>query len=151
MKKNRKNFLRQGFTLLELFLGMGFIAVLAAVSLPLSQSFQNTNDLDIAVTAMTQSLRRAQVLSQSVASDTTWGVLATTSAIVLFQGGSYATRDASFDEMFDTSPSLSVSGVQELVFNKVFGEPVASGTTTFTSTQAGARTVDVNVKGLVTY
>lgn len=141
----------KGFTLLEVLLSVAIIAVLAGMSIPIYQSFQNKNDLDIATTAAVQSLRRAQILSQAVEGDTSWGARLQSGSVVLFKGTSYAGRDSIFDEVFEISSSLTLSGLSEVVFGKFSGAPQATGNITLTSANNDARTITINSKGNINY
>lgn len=141
---------KKGFTLLELLLSVAIISLLAGLSLPVYRTLMQKNDLDIATTTTALSLRRAQVLSQAVDGDTTWGVKTQTGSIVIFKGTSYATRDSTFDETFDVPTSISISGTTEYVFSKLTGLPQATGTVNL-STESDARTVTMNTKGMVNY
>jgi len=139
-----------GFTLLEVLLSVAIISVLAGLSLPVYRTLIMKNDLDIAAATIASSLRRAQVLSQAVDGDATWGVKAQSGSIVLFKGASYAGRDPNFDEIFDMPTSISVSGTNEIVFTKLTGFPQTTGTINL-STESDARSVPINEKGAVNY
>ncbi|EKD76164.1 MAG: hypothetical protein ACD_43C00207G0002 [uncultured bacterium] len=140
-----------GFTLLEVLLTVAAISIIAGISIPVYQSFQNRNDLDIAATTFAQSLRRAQVLAQAADGDTNWGVAVFSGSIVLFKGISYAARDANYDELSDLSPSITLAGTQEYVFAKFTGLPQTTGTLTLTSVNNETRTITINAKGMVNY
>lgn len=142
---------RQGLTLLELALSIALIGMLTAITVPLYQSFQVKNDLDLTTTHVAQTFRRAQLLSQAVDGDTTWGVAVTTESITLFKGSSYAARETEYDEVTDLPTSLSASGLTEVVFSAMHGFPNTTGTLTLTSTTAESRTLILNEKGTVTY
>ena len=141
---------RRGFTFTELILVVGMIVILAAVSVPVLQSFQVGNDLSVSVNVITQTLRRAQSLSQSMVSDTSWGVSIQSGAIILFKGTSYSLRDPSFDEIFDMPKSITPSGVGEIVFSKFSGEPQVTGDIILT-TPNQLKTISINKKGILTY
>lgn len=141
----------RGFTLIEIMLTLALFGIVAGITIPVHQSFQNKNDLDIAATMLAQSMRRAQVLSQASDSDTTWGVYVATSTIAVFQGASYAARDSSYDEVFEMVDSINVSGVQTVVFSKFYGEPNTTGTTTLTSVNNDTRQIYINSKAMVQY
>ncbi len=140
-----------GFTLIEMLLVIAIIAIISGISIPVYQSFQVRNDLDIATASIVQSLRRAAVLSQAVDNDTSWGVYVTSGSLTLFKGTSYATRDSNFDELFDIPLTITPSGVSEIVFTKFTGLPQTTGTITLTSNTNETRTITINAKGMVNY
>ena len=140
-----------GFTLLEVLLSVAIIGLIAGLGTPIYQSFQVRNDLDVATNTVAGSLRRAQVLSQAVDGDTSWGLYVQSGAITLFQGLSYVSRDASFDEVFDLPRSITPSGISEIVYNKFTGEPKTIGTVTLTSNANETRNVTINEKGTIVY
>jgi type II secretory pathway pseudopilin PulG len=140
-----------GFTLLEVLLSVALITLITGSSVAVYQSFQVRNDLDIAATTMAQTERRAQVLAESSAGDTSWGVNVQSGTITLFKGASYATRDASFDELSAVPTSITPSGFLEVVFAKFTGLPTTTGTTTLTSSINETRAIAINAKGMVSY
>lgn len=142
---------QQGFTLLEVLLSLAGITIIFGISIPIYQSFQVKNDLDITANTWVQTLRRAQVLSEAVDGDSTWGVKIQPAGLILFKGASYGARDTTFDEIFTVPTSISASGTTEIVFAKFTGNPLATGTTTLTASTAETRTININAKGTLTY
>lgn len=140
-----------GFTLIEMLLVIAVITIIAGISIPIYQSFQVRNDLDIGTVSIAHSLRRAQVLSQAVDGDTTWGISITSGSLTLFKGTSYAARDSTYDELFTIPTSITPSGVSEIVFAKFTGLPLTAGTITLTSNANETRTITINAKGMVDY
>jgi len=143
----------KGFTLLEVLLSIAIISGMAAFSIPVYQSFQVKNDLDLAVSKTIQTLGRAQMLSQGVDGDVTWGIKIQTGSITLFKGISFNTRDVSFDEISVISQSITLAplSLNEIIFNKLSGEPQSQGTITLTSTNNETKTITINAKGFVSY
>lgn len=140
-----------GFTLIEVMLSLAAIGIIAGISVPIYQSFQVRNDLDIATIELAQGARRAQLLAQAVDGDTSWGIKIQSGSLAIFKGTSYAARDATFDELFEVPTSLTPSGVSEIVFTKFTGLPQITGTMTLTANTNEARTITINAKGLVSY
>lgn len=143
----------KGFTLLEVLLSIAIISGMAAFSIPVYQSFQVKNDLDLAASKIIQTLIRAQMLSQGVDGDATWGVKIQTGSITIFKGTSFNTRDANFDEVSTISQSIILSPIilNEIIFNKFSGEPQTQGTINLTSTNNEVKTITINSKGFVSY
>ena len=144
---------KKGFTLIELLLSIALISALAYVSLPVYQSFQIKNDLNIATTTIVQSLRRAQMLSQNMEGDSSWGVSITSGSVTMFKGASYATRDANYDEINSMSPVITQSGLGEIVFTKLSGSPSTTGTITLNNsiTSLETRSITINSEGMVNF
>lgn len=139
---------KQGFTLLEMLLSVAAIGILAGLSLPVFRTLLTKNDLDIAIATAAQTLRRAQILSQTVDGNTSWGVKMQSGSITLFKGTSFASRDSSFDETFDMSTSINMGGVTEIVFAKFTGFPQITGNVNL-STESDARSISINEKGTI--
>lgn len=133
-----------------MLLSVAIIGLLAGLSMPVYRTLIKKNDLDIAATTAVSSLRRAQVLSQAVDGDTTWGVKIQSGSTVLFKGASYTARDTNFDETFDVPATINMSGVTEIVFAKFTGFPQTTGVINL-STESDGRSVSINEKGTVTY
>ncbi len=142
---------RKGFTLTELILVVAIILILALMTPPIYNSFTLRSDLQTVVSSGAQSLRRAQILSQAVMGDESWGVRFQTSTVVIFRGLSFILRDPSFDETINFSSELSVTGTLEFVFEKFSGRALSLGTTTFTNLSGESSTLEVNSKGTVFY
>lgn len=142
---------RQGFSLIEVLLVMAILALLAGLALPLSRRTLAATELRLATSAYEQCLYRAQELSRNINQNNSWGCHIETGLLRLFAGNTYAGRDATLDEDYEFSTSITTSGVADRIFTKVSGAPQGSGTTTLTSSQAGSVVIDVNTKGTVLY
>lgn len=139
-----------GFTLIEVILVISILAIFAALSSFAYSKNQTRNNLSIAVSTASTTLRRAQILSRSGYLDSAWGVKISASAVTLFKGESYEGRDTAGDERLELAANISVSGDDEFVFAKQSGIPAASGSFTFTaSSLSEARTISVNARGTV--
>ncbi|MFQ5492586.1 MAG: prepilin-type N-terminal cleavage/methylation domain-containing protein [Candidatus Dojkabacteria bacterium] len=146
-----KQRLQQAFTLFELLLSMSLLAMVAAFSVPLYQSFQTSNDLELTADITTQSLRRAQSLAMSGDGDANWGVYIQNGSVTLFQGDDYATRDTSFDEDLEISDKINLSGLSELVYEKFTGDPSATGTINLSIASGETRIITINSRGTVDF
>lgn len=148
-----------GFTMVELLLVVVMISILAGVSIPLYQSFQVKNDIDIGSSVIVQAFKRAQLLSQAADGDSMWGVKVQNGSIIVFKGTTYLAREENFDEFFDLSPSINISGTGNIVtsgtaentFAKMTGIPQKTGTITLTSSTGETRNISINSKGMAEY
>lgn len=142
----------RGFSLIEMLLSVAIISLLVGLSMPVYQSFQQRNDLDLTTQSVAEMLRRAQTYARGVKSDSPWGVRVSAGSAVLFKGTSYATRDTNFDEATTLSPALSVSGLSDIHFSKLTAIPSTTGSVTLTdNTINETRTITINAKGMVSY
>ncbi len=142
-----------GFTLIELMLSITIITLLAGLSLPVYASFTNRNDLDLATQNVAFALRRAETYSRGSKSDSQWGVEFQSNKAILFRGTNFAGRDTSYDEPAVIAPSVALSGLSEVLFNKLSGLPTTTGNIVLSLTTSGGdtRTVNINAKGVVNY
>lgn len=140
-----------GFTLLELLLSISLIAIIAGIAVPIGGRMHIRGDLDATVDQAVQSFRRAQTLSRGASGDSMWGVSVQQGSIILFKGPTYASRDASYDEIFTSVQSVTPSGITEINFQKATGDSNQVGTLTLTAPTNDVRTITINAKGLLTY
>lgn len=140
-----------GFTLPEVLLSMAILTIIAGMTIPLYGTFMNRNELDSMTVTLAQSLRRAQALSQAGDGDMTWGVHVGVGSILVFKGASYVSRDSLYDESNTFSTTIVPSGLTDVVFSKVTGEPQVTGTFTLTAASGEVRNVTINEKGMVDY
>jgi prepilin-type N-terminal cleavage/methylation domain-containing protein len=141
---------RQGFTIIELIVVLGIMVILIGVAMPYYSTSQMHADLDVAAASIVQDLRQAQIMSQSVSGDGTWGVSVGPGSIVLFQGSSYAARNTSYDQITSIASNIVPSGATEIVFSRMDGLPLATGSFTLTSNSL-SRVISVNSQGLISY
>lgn len=141
----------RGFSLLEVLLTVAIVGVLAGILIPVYQTFQVKNGLDVAANDTVAALRRAQVYSQAMQQDAAWGVSVQAGSMTFYKGTSYATRDTAFDDVTVLSSTITPSGLLEVNYAKMTGLPGATGTITLTSSTGLVRTIGINAKGLLTY
>ena len=141
----------RGFSLVELIISFAVLGILAGVSLPYFESVQTNSDLDTAIDSVAQHLRRAQALAQASRNDSRWGVKIAVGTLTVFQGGNYATRDATKDEVTSLPRSITPSGMTEIVFFKLTGLPWAVGAVILTSSNGSQRYLSLNAHGTVLY
>ncbi len=143
--------INKGFTLIEVLLSLALIAVIVGIGAPVYQSLLTTNQSRITVDTMVNSIRRAQLLSQSGVGDSAWGINLSTTTITLFKGASYDVRDETWDEVYEIPATVTVADSVELVFSKLRGAPDFTGDIDFVSNTGVTSTVSINDRGIVSY
>ena len=140
----------KGFTFIETLLTLTMLTVIAGIGVPIFQSLQVNNDLNIATNTLVQSLRKAQTHAQAVDGDKNWGVYIQNQNIIIFKGSSYAERDIDFGESFTFPSSITFTGLSEILFSRFSGETQNIGTITLTTPNA-SKQITINSKGVITY
>jgi prepilin-type N-terminal cleavage/methylation domain-containing protein len=139
-----------GFTLVEMIIVIAIIGLLVGISGPIFYSLGVRSQTKDAVSVVVQSLRRAQLLAQSVKQDSDWTVEIQNGKAIIFKGTNFALRDQSFDQTENLSSRVSLSGISEIRFNKFLGTPQNTGTIIF-STDQETRNLTINAKGTIEY
>jgi len=131
----------KSFSLVEILIIIGIMAVLIAIAIPSYRFFQKETDLNNSTEEIINVLRLAQ--NKTLASEGTaleggsrYGVyfdaVSTPDQYTLFKGTSYASRDNPADEIHKLSDSLEISGINlsggsEVVFDRILGTTSQSG------------------------
>jgi prepilin-type N-terminal cleavage/methylation domain-containing protein len=139
-----------GFTLLEIVVVIGIIGIVLSISTSVYSSFKAHENLEIATTGVVEAVRHAQANAQSGRGDSSWGVEMLLNSAVIFKGTSYAGRDISADQLLDFSGGVVASGLSEIIFTKVAGSTINTGTITLTNSY-GTNNILINEKGVLTY
>ncbi len=142
--------MKKGFTLIELMLSVGVIAILLMITVPVMQRYLARSDMDVLTNVIVQDLYRAQSLARAGENNASWGVYVQNGSITLFQGASYATRNQVKDELYTISSGVQVTGKNEYNFTIFTGNPVSSGSTTLTN-NSDVKVVSVSARGVVDY
>lgn len=139
-----------GFTLIELILVVAIVTIMTAVAMPFYLNLSRGNDLNTATSLLAQDLYQAQSYSRNQTQDSQWGVAVNGQVITLFSGSSYAARNPAQDVSYTVPSAITISGVGQIVYSKLYGLPQSTGS--FTLSGGGqTTTVTVNSKGVVEY
>lgn len=142
----------RGFTLIEVLLVVLLFGLLVTMGVPVYQRVQAKNDLEISSLIVINSLRRAQVLSQAVQNDDSWGVKVQNTNVTIFKGNNYISRTTSFDEVINFSGNnITISGLSELYFTKLIGLPSTSGTINVKINNNDNKNISINTQGTLSY
>jgi Tfp pilus assembly protein FimT len=150
MEQFKKNLNKIGFTLVELLLSMSLVFIIVGFSIPVTKSFLDQNEFDVAFRFITGAVRKAHIYSMSGKNDSIWGYRIQSNTVIVFSGATYATRTTSLDEVSTFSDKISASGASEIVFAKVTGLPNTTGNVNISNTFK-SKSISINSKGIVTY
>lgn len=136
-----------GFTIFELLIVFGVLAVIFSLGIPVSYNFYLDYQLNSQRDTLISALRQARNLSLVNYNESDHGVEIAGSQITVFQGASYAARIQTQDKNYPRDSGITISGATELIFTALSG---ASASTTYTVDDTRkTRTVYVNPEGLV--
>lgn len=136
--------------MVELLIVIGIIALFATTSTGVYYSLRSNTSLELNTGSIVEAVRLAQSSAQSGKGDAKWGVKISANQLTIFEGNSYSARNASADQVYGISGDVSMSGVSEIVFEKVTGATTGAGTITVTN-GSGVRNIIINEKGTVIY
>lgn len=122
---------------------IGVIGAVTGMAVPLYRDYQIRNDLNLATEQVTQGLARARLLAQSAQDDDGWGFYVP--AGVLYKGASYADRDTNHDEVYPMPSTITTTGLYEVAYSKLKGQPSSTGAITLTAINQEQRTVFITV------
>lgn len=139
-----------GYTLVEIIVVIGIIALLATISTSVYSNFSANEKLKIATMGVVEAIRHAQANTQSGKGDSSWGVKVFSDSVIIFKGSGYASKDSSYDQSFNFSGGVVASGLSEIVFAKVTGSTINTGTITLINSY-GSKDILINEKGTLIY
>lgn len=121
-----KRRLDHGFSIVELIIVIGILALLSAITVPIGLNIFQKQQVARMEQDIENILKKAQNNAIYLKNDSDWGVKISSNAFVLFQGSTYGTRDTSSDESYNLSAGASYQTNytgDEIVFGKFSGEP----------------------------
>jgi prepilin-type N-terminal cleavage/methylation domain-containing protein len=153
--------MRQGFSLVEILVVIGVMAVMIISGLFFYSNLQLSTQLDENTNQIVQTLRTAREYSVAGYNSSPYGVYFLVTGIpdqyVLYQGKSYASRNASYDRLATmdralsaSSTSLSLTGGNiDINFAQGTGTPSNIGTLVVSHSAGGSRAININRFGLI--
>jgi hypothetical protein len=135
------------------------IAVVSIVSIPLGAPLQRNRDFSSTTADVWGTLRRAQAFAAVGVRSSGFGVHVVTStngaAYTLFQGATYAARDATYDEVFTLPATVMLAATisgngPDIIFLQGSGKASTTATLTLTNDVNQTATITVNADGMVT-
>lgn len=138
-----------GVSLIETLLVVALVAIILLIYLPSLNVLEHSNDSMIGFNMVVNSLKRAQVRAISGENDSVWGVKTSNGLVTIFRGNDFVNRNKSFDENLKMPRSVNVSGLSEVVFTKLTGRPMATGTMTISIVGGASKIININEQGVL--
>ncbi|MBU6501142.1 MAG: prepilin-type N-terminal cleavage/methylation domain-containing protein [Patescibacteria group bacterium] len=140
----------RGFTLIELVVVIALLAIIFGYVLQIGYQFYASQVLVSERDSIVNLLHRARSLALDNYNQANHGLYITDASYTVFQGNSYAARNADFDEVFNRAGGISLSGPSEIVFSAINGSSNVSGTMAFYN-NTGGFSVSVNGEGRINW
>ncbi len=121
----------KGFTLLELLIYVGILALIGGIGLVSFVNSRNVRDLTNSGQQVISILRLTQTKTLAGEDNSSWGVILEASGYILFRGTTYAS--ASFTQSFNLPSNIEITNIslagggQEVVFNRLDGRTNQAG------------------------
>ena len=139
----------KGFTLIEILVAVGILALLAALAVSGLSSFQESGDLLRTADSVAGMLRDARGRTLASKNDLQYGVHFDANQAVLFEGVTYSAGAASNEEIIFPFrveiSSIALGGGSDVVFRRLSGEAITTGTIAVGVKKNPAKTKEVRV------
>ncbi|MBP5993595.1 MAG: hypothetical protein KA731_01675 [Candidatus Moranbacteria bacterium] len=112
---------RSGFTFIEIILVLAIIMVVGAISMTIPNLTLGSASSEAVLYMLRSNLRKAQLYSMNGKNATMWGVALRNDELIVFLGTEYAHRDPAFDERVTLPRGATLSGFDEVVFERESG------------------------------
>jgi prepilin-type N-terminal cleavage/methylation domain-containing protein len=106
----------RGFTLIELIIVICIIILLTALFWPIGAAYYQREILNKTEQQMIWTLKLARANAINQKNNSSFGIYIKDNQLILFQGESYAQRDASKDIIYDVPSSVKISGAEIIIF-----------------------------------
>lgn len=133
LETSHREIYARGFTFIELMLVIALITLIGAFIAPVGLSYYQSQLLNETSDGLVSALRQAQSFAYTGRHNHAFGVFVTADAYTIFEGDTYASRIISEDMIFPIASTVTVSGLQEIVFSEMSGIPRATGVVTAVS------------------
>jgi Tfp pilus assembly protein FimT len=118
--------------MIEILLVVGIGAIIFGFSAPYTLNFYRTQLLEDVRSNLIDTLQRARHNAVLQKNDSSFGVHMVNGSYTLFQGADYENMVSGQEEVFAVNEEIVFSGLIDVTFSKMTGNPSVTGTTTLT-------------------
>jgi Tfp pilus assembly protein PilE len=148
--------IQAGFTFMEMMMVLALFIIVSSISMMAYGNLMPVTDLRESAYHLTEDLRRAETYSRSAYNNQSWGVYVDNSQkkSTLYQGNSYATRNATFDQVYKFNSQVNITlptSPLDMHFTRYTGFPNATGTIVFSIQSGNTQSITINSLGVVDF
>ncbi len=131
---------KSGFTLIEMLLVITITTILGTMAFASFGRLVNYTSIEGQAESIRSHIERARIFTLASKNNSAFGVLFSTTSVRVFQGTSFVSASSS-DQVYVIDSNESIININfannsnTIYFNKITGEPSATGTITVTSTK----------------
>ena len=148
----------KGFTVLEMLVVMGLLAIVSALGLFMSMdsyrggSFRNERDTIVTAlqTARSQAMNNI-CLGSGCTDGKAHGVHFEIGKYIIFQGNAYSSSDPLNQTIASNDPNVVVTGPADVIFSQLSGQVAAAGTIAVSDQAGHSSTISINGEGQIVW
>jgi prepilin-type N-terminal cleavage/methylation domain-containing protein len=144
--------MKKAFTLTELLVVIGIMAILGTIAVPIYGSLQVQSQLNETGDFIIQAIRMTKQNAEARYHDSYYGIKFLKDSFVSYQGKDYDTRNKDYDrqEKIDSAMILSTNlENDEIIFSRGLAEPDNFGVVTITHSDGRIVNININSWGIV--
>lgn len=139
----------KGFTLIEMLIVIGIMAIIASAGIPVVLNLYRDYRMNSEVRLLSSVLERARDKAMNNFNGSAHGVFIGSDNYVIFEGDDYETRNTSQDLIVPRAGAIAISGASELVFEQLSGR--TSSTTLILNDGINQNFIYINEEGKIHY
>ena len=138
----------RGFSLIEIVVVMGILAILGSLGLFVAIDQYRSYALSAETSTIVSLLQKARNQAINNLGQSRHGVFLDNTNYTLFEGTDYASRVQGYDEIIPKSPAVTMGGLQEIIFKQLNGESSTIGNITISNPQKTS-VISINSEGRI--
>lgn len=138
------------FSIFEFLIVLGIFAIIGGISFFAITRFLAKSALESFSQNLFNSLTNARDLSIYRGTESSYGVKILEKEYIIFKGESFLAREQASDKVFQIPNNIEITGINEIIFKKLTGEPKATGEILISS-QNNSLVILINKNGQIEF